>query len=265
MVSKAEITESLTELGLTEYEARCYVALTQLSQGTAKEVSQISDVPQSRVYDVTERLHKQGLIDIQESEPRAFIAMPPSVALKRLRQEYDEHIEKASQKLAELQSRETDDEGVWKIATEADVALRAQMLIEEATEEVYLSVGDGTLLGDELLDELADVRSRGVSVFVEVPSESAADRVEASVSDARVLAAQMPFAADRSDGSGPGRLLLVDREAVLLSELREGLVPEAREESGMWGRSVGHGLVAWLRPFLVSRIETLGFDDEDAS
>lgn len=49
MASEEETVESLVELGLTEYEACCLVAVTQLSQGTAKEISQIADVPQSRV------------------------------------------------------------------------------------------------------------------------------------------------------------------------------------------------------------------------
>lgn len=265
MVSHAEITDSLTELGLTEYEARCYVALVQLSHGTAKEVSQVSDVPQSRVYDVTERLYQQGLIDVQESEPRTFRAMPPPVALKRLRREYDEYLDKAGRQLEELQSRDTDDEGVWKIATEEDVVLRAQMHVEDATEEVYLLVTDESLLEGELLDALEAACQRGVSVFVEVPGDSAAERLRGRVPDANVRVSPSPFEARLPDDQVPGRLLLVDRTTVLLSEVREGLVPQARDESGMWGRSAGHGLVAWLRPLLVTRLEDVGFDVENAT
>lgn len=54
MAVETDAIEALTELGLTEYEARCFVALSQLTQGTAKEISRVADVPQSRVYDVTE-------------------------------------------------------------------------------------------------------------------------------------------------------------------------------------------------------------------
>ncbi|RDI72407.1 TrmB family transcriptional regulator [Halopelagius longus] len=266
MVSTAEITESLTELGLTEYEARCYVALTQLSRGTAKEVSQVSDVPQSRVYDVTERLYQKGLIDVQESEPRTFRAMPPPVALKRLRREYNEYLEKASEQLEELKSRETDDDdGVWKIATAEDVVLRAQMHVEDAKEEVYLLVTEQSLLEDELLDVLEAACHRGVSVFVEVPDEAAAEHLRTRVPEAAVRVSPSPFTAGLSDGQEPGRLLLVDRTTVLLSEVREGLVPQASDESGMWGRSGGHGLTAWLRPLLLARLETVGFDVENAS
>lgn len=43
-------------------------------------------------------------------------------------------------------------------------------------------------------------------------------------------------------------------------ELREGLVPEDIEETGVWGSTVGHGLVAWVRELLTTRRERLKFE-----
>ncbi|MFT4923715.1 MAG: sugar-specific transcriptional regulator TrmB, partial [Haloarculaceae archaeon] len=43
-----EAIELLQELGLKEYEAKCFVALCRLPQGTAKDISEISDVPRTR-------------------------------------------------------------------------------------------------------------------------------------------------------------------------------------------------------------------------
>lgn len=40
----------MTELGLTEYESRCFVSLARVSKGTAKDVSELSEVPRPRVY-----------------------------------------------------------------------------------------------------------------------------------------------------------------------------------------------------------------------
>lgn len=67
MVSKTDTIDSLMDLGLSEYEVRCFVALTQLSEATAKEISQVADVPQSRVYDVANQLHERGLVDAAPS------------------------------------------------------------------------------------------------------------------------------------------------------------------------------------------------------
>ena len=41
----------LQQLGLKEYEARCFVGLSQLSSGTAKQLSESTEVPRTRVYD----------------------------------------------------------------------------------------------------------------------------------------------------------------------------------------------------------------------
>ena len=42
---EAEAIELLQELGLKEYEARCFVALTRLPFGTAKEISDVASAP----------------------------------------------------------------------------------------------------------------------------------------------------------------------------------------------------------------------------
>ena len=64
--------DALESLGLTPYEARCFVALSQLSHGTAREVARVADVPRSRVYETMERLGERGLVEIQHAEPLIY-------------------------------------------------------------------------------------------------------------------------------------------------------------------------------------------------
>lgn len=45
--------EAVGSLGLKQYEAECFVALTRLSHGTAKKLSGLTDVSRTRVYDTT--------------------------------------------------------------------------------------------------------------------------------------------------------------------------------------------------------------------
>ncbi|MDY6819231.1 MAG: helix-turn-helix domain-containing protein, partial [Halobacteriales archaeon] len=42
--------ELLQQLGLKPYEAKSFVALTQLPSGTARSISEQVDVPRTRVY-----------------------------------------------------------------------------------------------------------------------------------------------------------------------------------------------------------------------
>ncbi|WP_342764001.1 TrmB family transcriptional regulator [Halococcus hamelinensis] len=63
--TEEEVIDLLQDLGLKEYEAKCFAALTRLSSGTAKEISDTAEVPRTRVYDAVRVLESSGLVEIQ--------------------------------------------------------------------------------------------------------------------------------------------------------------------------------------------------------
>ncbi|MFC7138127.1 TrmB family transcriptional regulator [Halobaculum litoreum] len=81
----AVVTEELTELGLTTYAARTFVALTCHGPSTAKEISSVADVPRTRVYDSVEELEQEGLAAVAGSDPLRFVATPLPQAVRVLR------------------------------------------------------------------------------------------------------------------------------------------------------------------------------------
>lgn len=263
MPTEAQAVESLTELGLTEYEARCFIALTRLSEGTANEISQVADIPQSRVYDVAESLYQRGLVDIQESDPRKYYAVPVPMAIKQLEQEYTQSLERAREHLTSLESRQTETNGVWEIASQHDLVNRVIMHADDAEDEIYLHIADEDLLEPEVLDVLSNAYDRGVRILVEVPSESARERVYDTIPEARVAISDLSFDPLPEGEHRPGRLLMIDRETILMSALDEGLVPGETNETGLWGAEVGRGLVIWLRELLESRMDHLDFQTAD--
>lgn len=258
MAAETEAIEALTALGLTTYEARCFVALTRLSQGTAKEISRVGDLPQSRVYDVTDQLHHRGLIEIEESDPRRYCALPAQRAIERLDREYSERLETANDALQSLDSRRRDEDGAWTIETRESVITRIRMNVDDATEEVYLHVAHEDLFEPELLEALVDAHGRGATVYVGVPSEVLRAKIHDRLPASNVAVSDTPLEAFTTDDSGPDRLLMVDRRTILLSARKEGLVPGRPGETGLWSDSVGHGLV-WLRPLLTAQIDQWEF------
>ncbi|UHQ97948.1 hypothetical protein HYG81_18615 [Natrinema zhouii] len=54
MPTESQAVRLLDDLGLTEYEARCFVALSRVQTASASEIHTLSDVPRSRVYDSVE-------------------------------------------------------------------------------------------------------------------------------------------------------------------------------------------------------------------
>jgi len=258
MPSEAEAIEALTECGLSEYEARCFVSLTQLSEGTAKEISQLADIPQSRVYDITEQLYDKGLIDIQQSDPKRYTAMSVDLALTRLEHEYTAHLDTANEHLQALEGRNTADAGVWQIANREDIILRLQKHISEATDDVYLLVAHEDLLYEELIDSIADAADRDLSVTVEVPSPASRDRLHEQAPTVAVAVTDFDGVL-ATDSRRPGRMLMADDETILLSARREGLVPNDLKETGIWGTELGHGLVVWAKTLLNDRRKRFSF------
>jgi sugar-specific transcriptional regulator TrmB len=99
---REEAVEQLTELGLSLYAARTFVALTVLSGGTAVEVSQSADVPRTRVYDAVEELSDVGLVVVEESTPKRFTPVAVDEATELLLDEYADRVETLRDALSTL-------------------------------------------------------------------------------------------------------------------------------------------------------------------
>lgn len=256
MSSEDAAVEALVKLGLTEYEAKCFVALVRVDQGTAKEISQLSEVPRSRVYDTVERLHQRGLVDVQQSEPRRYRAVSRAEALERLRRDYNSSIESAETALGEVESAKTEeDKGMWAVADTDHVNDRVETLLDDAEEHVHFLLADETTLVDGVIDRLAAASDRGVTVVVEVPSESIRDRVQGAVPDAHTVVSDGLRETNQVIEKWPGQLVLVDHRSVLASGVAESDLPGVTHETAVWSNGHNHGFAAWIRELLQDRID----------
>ncbi len=140
----AETVSLLQDLGLKEYEARCFLALTQLPIGTAKEINEISEVPRTRVYDAIRVLESQGLVEVQHSSPQQYRAVSIGEATRTLRQKYTDRIDTLETHLEAIERHETEpDDGqvqeVWSLAGNDAINSRTFDLIDDAESEIALT------------------------------------------------------------------------------------------------------------------------------
>jgi sugar-specific transcriptional regulator TrmB len=89
---KEAVCEDLMEIGLTESQARTYISLIENGPLTAKEISETSAVPYSRIYDVLGELVADGWILELEGTPKQYQLRHESYTKTRKREEYDELI-----------------------------------------------------------------------------------------------------------------------------------------------------------------------------
>jgi HTH-type transcriptional regulator, sugar sensing transcriptional regulator len=76
--------EPLTQLGLTSYEAKAYIALTRRGSFSAAEVARLAGLPRQRIYDVLNSLVERGLAVGRPGRVDKYSATDPKVAIERL-------------------------------------------------------------------------------------------------------------------------------------------------------------------------------------
>lgn len=116
-MSEKNAIKALRDLGLTEYEAKVYTALTRLKAGIASEIHQISGIPRPAVYGALKRLVMRGIVEVQPSKPMRYRVTDPAAALERLKSSFMTDAEAALRALEEVYSADgsgrEEEIGIW--------------------------------------------------------------------------------------------------------------------------------------------------------
>ena len=107
MIIKEEFLSRLRKIfDLNLYEARVWTALLSRGTSTAGELSNISDVPRSRTYDILESLEKKGFIVMKVGKPIKFVALKPEEVVERVKKNLIVEANEKSKRLEKLRGDE---------------------------------------------------------------------------------------------------------------------------------------------------------------
>lgn len=253
-----EATEVLQQLGLKEYEARSFVGLCRLQTGTAKKLSELTEVPRTRVYDAIRVLEAKGLVEVQHSSPQEFRAVSLDEATETLRDQYEERVDRLHDALATVDIVDETDESsiqeVWSMNGRDAIENRTENLIETATDEVVLIIADPSLLTADLVETLNEV-GNGVELLVGALTQSLHDEVQSALPTATTFISGLGWLQGENDAKGEtaiGRLLLVDREKILVSSI----MPGSKQEQAIFGMGFGNGIVVIARRLMAQGLIT---------
>lgn len=256
-----EVVELLETLDFTEYEARCFVGLERIRQGTAKEVSEVADVPRARVYDCMDGLKDRGLVDVQQGTPREFRAVDPDEAVSMLDRQLSTVLDRIGTLLPRLQSpaAEGDEDGdVWVMEGDAEVSERMEGLLDDATDEVLLAIAVEELLTDELLTALRAASDRGVDIVIGSPAEAVRERLRTALPEARVQETWTWWESHPIQPGAVSAILMVDGAQLLVSADIQTSLPGVRKHRAVWTDGNTAPLVGMMRPLLADAIQRGG-------
>lgn len=250
--------ELLQQLDLKEYESKSLVALVRLSKATAKEISEASEVPRTRVYDAVRVLESKGLVEIQHSNPQQFRAVSISEAAATLRSEYDARIDSLETALDGLEPADSDDareitHEVWSLTGQTAITTRTQSLIEDTADELVLVIGRESAFPESTATRLRAAVDRGVDVIVGTPDASIRETVSTAVPEAEVFRSELEWLDESSmtgDDTEISRLLLADRAAILVSSAYTAGAD--RDEQAVFGRGFENGVVTIIRRLMAT-------------
>jgi len=214
VTAENEAVAAFERLGLTSYEAKVFIALQRVGTGTAREVSEVTDVPRSQVYSVTDSLADRGLVSVQQSNPKRFRPVSVEAARSTLRDRFERESDRAFAYVEQVQTEGEDREReeIWTIRGRDAVTDRVIELIGTAEERIVIGLPTPELATESVGEALAAAADSGIEVAVISEHDAVRERFDgaAAVCD--------PPAAVAGNGSN-GRLLFVDDDTLLLSVL----------------------------------------------
>ncbi len=107
MIVRDEFLSRLRKIfDLNLYEVKVWTALLSRGTSTAGELSNISDVPRSRTYDILESLEKKGFIVMKLGKPIKFVALKPDEVVERVKKNLVKYATERTKRLETLKGDE---------------------------------------------------------------------------------------------------------------------------------------------------------------
>jgi sugar-specific transcriptional regulator TrmB len=110
MIIQQELLKKIKDFGLNSYEAKIWTALLSRGISSAGELSDISNVPRSRTYDVLESLEKKGFVMMKLGKPIKYMAIPPTEVIDIIKKKIREDSVMQEQTMDELRKSDVLDQ-----------------------------------------------------------------------------------------------------------------------------------------------------------
>lgn len=187
MIVQQDFLKKIKDFGLNTYEAKIWTALLSRGVATAGELSDISNVPRSRSYDILESLEKKGFIVMKLGKPIKYIAVSPEEVIERVKKKVSEDAEKSIHTMDEIKDSDLLKEltllhnnGIEAVAPEEltgsvkgqnNIYDHLNLVIKEAEQELVLVTSEEGLNRkvQVLLRQLKKAAERGVKVKIVAP------------------------------------------------------------------------------------------------
>ena len=154
----------LLEIGFTLNEAKVYLTLLQNRYLNGYEISKLSNVSRSLVYNVIDRLVAKGFILKSEGQINYYCALPYDKVIEKIRNDNTNKLNVAREKLKNYSRIENESEYIFNIKGIDEFFSKANDLILNAEKEISISIWKEDF--PKIEESLSIAAKRGVKVYI---------------------------------------------------------------------------------------------------
>lgn len=230
---------------LNIYEVKIWTALLSRGVATAGELSDMSNVPRSRSYDVLESLEKKGFIIMKLGKPIKYIAVKPEEILKRMKDNVSIEADKRIKMLDKVKKEDlfTDIELLYthgikhvdpstlagSIRGRSSIYSQLYSVLEKAEKEVaIMTTADGFIRkSDKFKNLFKKLKGKGVKIKIATPVTKESSKAVDFMKD---------YAQIRNVDSIKARFVLVDNKELVFMTMDDKDTHEDYDH-GIWVNS----------------------------
>jgi sugar-specific transcriptional regulator TrmB len=157
------ILQRIKDLGFTAYEAKTYVTLLKHHPLTRYELSKLSGVPRSAIYNVIHKLEEIGAVSSVSAKPEKYIPLPPDKLFDLLEHQFFNRIKSAQDILQDFEM-DMEPDHLWNILGYENLIIKCKELIRQAKNTLYLSIWKREF--EMLKMEISEASQRGVKIII---------------------------------------------------------------------------------------------------
>jgi HTH-type transcriptional regulator, sugar sensing transcriptional regulator len=170
--------EVLGKVGLTQYEARAYIALVARGVGDAASLAAAAGIPRTSAYKVLESLAEKGYAQPTGGKPILFRPTPPLQVAEQLKGAIQEVFEKLAL-LHRVVAEHGEPQLVYLLSGRDKVVAKIGDLLDQSSRTFILTTPQVAELRDDLGKKIQHAVKRGVRVtFVTAPLQRVPEGVE---------------------------------------------------------------------------------------
>lgn len=130
----------MKKFNFTEYETKVYTTLLKIGSSTGYEISKMSNVPRSKVYNTLESLYQKGIVQKNSGEQTLYSALPVDDFIETLNQSTKNDLANLKKSLKKQESNISEENEIWNMEGYDNILAKLKNCIKDAKSELFIQL-----------------------------------------------------------------------------------------------------------------------------